>query len=231
MNSARTLPFLSPILGIFLTIPAHSQEVGTAPTAATPPLPSISIPKDRNISLSPEQKRPLFLQSGERNPFARRNPDVDLITEISEQETEAELIRDALNSLSITGCSQGPKGLRVLAEGSLIFESGRLVDPVIEGQTETLVVDSVTKTQINLAWVDSDTGKLTGKRVIMTYDLTPKVRMLMKGQRIAQSETRKVIEVAFERSEQPKELLARDPSSTPESKLISESANDRDLEP
>ena len=71
----------------------HSQESAGNPGPGNPalPIPSAAVPKNRKITLHPEEKRPLFLKADERNPFARRNPDVDLITEATEQETEAVL--------------------------------------------------------------------------------------------------------------------------------------------
>lgn len=210
--------FLSTMLAAGLLMPPvslHAQEAagngGLPSTSGQPDSPTFnaSVPKNRVITLLPEQKRPLLLKPHERNPFARRNPDVDLITEATEQETEAELIRNALNALTITGRSRGPKGLRVLADGNLIFERGKVLDPVIEAQTEALIVEDVSETQINLAWINDDTGKLTGKKVVMTYDLTPKVRMVMKGQRGSSSDagarngTPKLIEIAVDREPRP----------------------------
>lgn len=140
-----------------------------------------TIARNRIISLMPEDKRALMLKGDERNPFARRNPDVDLITEESDQETEADLIRDILNALPVSGRSMGPNGLRVLA-GGIVFERGKMVDQVIPNQTENLIVENVNEASIELAWIDMETGKLTGKRLNLTYDLSAKVRYVLKGQ-------------------------------------------------
>ncbi|MCB1066498.1 MAG: hypothetical protein KDN20_26720 [Verrucomicrobiae bacterium] len=169
---------------VFLQSHSLAQEqipVGTAAAGTVPVAPAKPVARNRVISIMPTDKRPLLLKGNERNPFARRNPDVDLITEDVNQETEADLIRDILNSLPITGRSYGPKGLRVLA-GEIIFERGKMVDQVIENQTENLIVEAITQDTIELAWIDMETGKLTGKRLSMTYDLTPRVRYVLKGQ-------------------------------------------------
>ena len=150
------------------------------PESGAPAAPTAAIARNRVISIMPGDKRPLLLKGDERNPFARRNPDVDLITEETEQETEADFIRDILNSLPITGRSYGPRGLRILA-GEIIFERGKMVDQVIEGQTENLIVENISDHTIELAWIDMETGKLSGKRLTLTYDLTPKVRYQLKG--------------------------------------------------
>ena len=233
-----TVGFLAPVT----FLPAQEPAGGPGPSNPAPlalPLPNASVPKNRKINLLPNEKRPFFLKEDERNPFARRNPDVDLITEATEQETEAELIRNALNALSITGRSRGPNGLRVLADGNLIFERGKVLEPVIEGQTEALIVEEVTETQINLAWINDDTGKLTGKSVIMTYDLTPKVRMVMKGQRFSQSSSGaergspKLIEVAFDRKPRPDLPIPRNApagSQEPPRGLAAESRDDHEAE-
>lgn len=138
------------------------------------------IAKNRVISIMPSNKMPLLLKADERNPFARRNPDVDLITEETEQETEADFIRDVLNALPITGRTMGPKGPRILA-GEIIFERGELVDHVIQDQTENLIVENISDHTIELAWIDMETGKLSGKRLTLTYDLSPKIRYRLKG--------------------------------------------------
>lgn len=201
--------FIAALATLVFGVSGFAQEAtppltGGIPAVAVNPMPAL--PKDRKISLLPDQKMPLLLKQAERNPFARRNPDVSLISETEEQETEAELIRDALNGLTVSGRSYGPNGLRVLAEGSLIFERGKIVPPVIQGQTESLVVESVDEKLINLAWIDSETGKFSGKRISIPYDLTPRVRMIMKGQTIKESagDTPELIEVAFDREEKPK---------------------------
>ncbi|MBL9154805.1 MAG: hypothetical protein JNK37_20155 [Verrucomicrobiales bacterium] len=165
--------------------PAPAAQPAAPGTPAVPGAPGTPPPasftRNRVVTLMPDDKRALVLKPEERNPFARRNPDVDLITENSEQETEADLIRDMLMALPITGRSYGPKGLRVLA-GEIIFERGKLVDQVIEDQTENLIVENVKDNAIELAWIDLETGKLTGKRLILPYDLSPKVHFVLKGQ-------------------------------------------------
>ncbi|MCB1085558.1 MAG: hypothetical protein KDM63_00810 [Verrucomicrobiae bacterium] len=173
-------PMPGAVLIFTLTVGAFAQE---APPPGAPPgtIATKAFTRNRVISILPDTKRALVLKSDERNPFARRNPDVDLITEDSEQETEADLIRDKLTSLPITGRTYGPKGLRILA-GEIVFERGKTVDPVIENQTENLRVENIDDTTIELAWIDLETGKLTGKQLKLFYDLSPKVRFLLKGQ-------------------------------------------------
>lgn len=187
MNCARLFSsalFLGIAVLVDASTPAHAQE--TDPLAmltangATGEAPR-TIARNRVISLMPDDKRALVLKGDERNPFARRNPDVDLITEESDQETEADLIRDILNALPVTGRSMGPNGLRVLA-GEIVFERGKMVDHVIPDQTENLIVENVNEASIELAWIDMETGKLTGKRLNLTYDLSAKIRYVLKGQ-------------------------------------------------
>jgi hypothetical protein len=168
-----------------VSLPGIAQNEAPTPAPATAqgsPAPATgAVTRNRVISMMPGDKTALVMKPEERNPFARRNPDVDLITENSEQETEADLIRDILNTLPVTGRSYGPKGLRVLA-GEIVFERGKLVDQVIENQSENLIVENVKENLIELAWIDLETGKLTGKRLILPYDLSPKVRFMLKGQ-------------------------------------------------
>lgn len=162
---------------------AQTPTTAPAPPSTVPGAAAIpaSVTRNRVIMITPDDKRALVMKDTERNPFARRNPDVDLITDDTNQETEADMIRDILNALPVTGRAFGPKGLRVLV-GEIIMEKGKIVDHVIEGQSENLIVEAVKDSTIELAWIDVETGKLSGKRFVLPYDLTPKVRYVLKGQ-------------------------------------------------
>jgi hypothetical protein len=182
----------------------------TVPGAVVTPA---AVTRNRVILISPDDKRALVMKDTERNPYARRNPDVDLITDDTNQETEADTIRDILNGLPITGRSYGPKGLRVLA-GEIIFERGKIVDHVIEDQSENLIVEAVKDNTIELAWIDVETGKLTGKRIVLSYDLTPKVRYVLKGQAKSDDPTAQP-KIGYLRSGKPAEsdAISQSPSN------------------
>lgn len=194
----RTLSVLATagVLSLPGTSPAQDDSPESGPETGESP----KIAKNRVISIMPSNKTPLLLRGDERNPFARRNPDVDLITEESEQETEADFIRDVLNSLPITGRTMGPKGPRILA-GEIIFERGELVDHVIQDQTENLIVENISENTIELAWIDMETGKLSGKRLTLTYDLSPKIRYRLKGAGL-----RRTLNGAVPEEEEPQDL-------------------------
>jgi len=178
MKTSFPKPYLTLISAALLAV--SCPVFAESEPGVSPPAPGAATRK-RAISIMPDDKMAVAMKPEERNPFARRNPDVDLITQDANQETEADLIRDILMALPVTGRSYGPKGLRVLA-GEIVFERGKLVDQVIENQSENLIVENVKDNSIDLAWIDLDTGKLTGKRLMLPYDLSPKVRFMLKGQ-------------------------------------------------
>lgn len=184
-------------IGFAFALPSAAQtpNAGALPTAggrpspgmagglagAQTPAPAVTYTPGRMIPMTPDSKRPLLLKANERNPYARRSPGQETINEGGDNEEEIE-IRSRLSSLSVTGRSRGPRGLRVLL-GDIILEEGRILPPLIPDQTENLKVDEVSEDNVVFSWLDIETGEPTGKTMLMTYDLTPAVSYALHGQK------------------------------------------------
>ena len=206
-----------PVLGvIFLSVtsPVFGQT-GAEDSAAVP---TSNYTPSREIGMRPEDKRSLSLKVNERNPYARRSAKEEAVLEGTENEEELRL-RDMLNSLSVTGRSRGPNGLRVLL-GDIILEKGKLLPQLIVDQSEQLQVMEVNEDSVILGWIDVETGELTGKTTQVAYDLSPRISYALHGQSEGASskngnkaEPRMgVLKVGQDRKRLESEMAAKDPS-------------------
>ena len=151
----------------------------------------------RKIEMRPSEKRSLALRVDERNPYGRDIGEIKVI-EDKEGVPEEDLIRKVFSQLTIGGRSVGPDGPRVLV-GDMYLEEGQVVPPVIEDQSEQLVVVKISKEEIELAWFDPETGDLTGRRLNLKFDLKPVVNYIMNGQRGRTDKENAAIKPAFTR--------------------------------
>lgn len=176
--SVLRLTFLFPI-GILLSLGAQDEPIaGGLPGAA--PAPAATFVVGRMIGMRPDEKRPLTLNAHERNPYAKRSLEEEVTGEDGENAEEIQ-IRERLNSLSVTGQSQGPNGLRVLL-GDIILEQGRILPQLLEDQGENLQVIEISEDTVVLGWLDIETNEPTGKTMQVIYDLTPRVNYALHGQ-------------------------------------------------
>ena len=137
----------------------------------------------REIRLLPNHKRSLSLKEDERNVYARRTAElaINQAEDDGGKETESDRIRRVLTGLVVSGRTYSSKGIRLLA-GDIIFEAGELVPQVLQDQTEMLMVENVTEEFVTIGWIDIETGELTGQRLTLTYDLSPRVGYVLAGQ-------------------------------------------------
>lgn len=136
--------------------------------------------------MRPDEKRPLLLSADERNPYAKRSPETEKAKdEVNEEELQ---IRKRLESLSITGRSQGSNGLRILL-GDIILEKNVILPPILPDQTERLRVAEIGGDMVVLDWLDPTSGKATGKTMQIAYDLTPSVSYALHGQSASEART------------------------------------------
>ena len=168
---------------IFAGTGAFSQEAvppadGSMPAAA--PSPAANFVPGRMIGMRPDEKRPLALKENERNPYAKRSEEEEA-TGDEGVNAEEQQIRARLSSLSVSGRSQGPNGLRVLL-GDIILEQGRLLPQLLQEQSENLKVVEINEDTVILGWLDIETGEPTGKTMQVAYDLTPMVSYALHGQ-------------------------------------------------
>ncbi|MEQ1843302.1 MAG: hypothetical protein ABL994_23095, partial [Verrucomicrobiales bacterium] len=107
-------------------------------------------------------------------------------------------IRNRLSSLTVTGRSLGPNGLRVLL-GDIILEQGRLLPQLLEEQSESLQVVELNENTVILGWLDIETNELTGKTMQVAYDLSAKVGYALHGQGTGQDASGETGEVVVRR--------------------------------
>lgn len=157
--------------------PAPIDPATGLPTTATP---AANFVPGRIIGMRPEEKRPLLLKASERNPYAKRS-DKEEITGEESIDAEEQQIRARLGSLSVTGRSEGPNGLRILL-GDIILEQGRILPQLLEEQSENLKVLSIGEDTVVLGWIDIASGEASGKTMQVSYDLSPRVSYALHGQ-------------------------------------------------
>ena len=141
--------------------------------------PNLNFASSRTIEMTPDDKRPLSVKDVERNPYAKRAPEEEEI-DGDDEDSQANRIRNRLLSMPVGGCSVGDKGRRILV-GSVVLEKGRRVEKLLPDQTENLKVLKITEKEIKFGWLDTETGELSGKTMVIAYDLSPGVRYLLPG--------------------------------------------------
>jgi len=139
-----------------------------------------------SIDLVPSQRRGARVLGDERNPFADRVPDLKPLEGEESGKTEDDRIRIIFSELTVSGVSRGPGGLRVLM-GDLILEKGYEVPPLLENQASRIMVTGVSENEVELSWLDPESGEVTPKKLLVAYDLTPSVSFVLQGQRLGKA--------------------------------------------
>lgn len=203
-------------LAAFVAAPeTQGQNAPAPPALAAPVAPVTNYTPSREIGMRPEDKRSLTLKVNERNPYARRSAKEEAAIDGPENEEELQL-RDMLSTLTVTGRSRGPNGLRVLL-GDIILERGKVLPQLIVDQSERLQVIEVNDDTVILGWLDVETGELTGKTTQVAYDLSPSISYALHGQSLAAegrpAERRMgVLRIGQDRKRFETEMAERDPS-------------------
>lgn len=204
---------------VCISQPAFPQEQPVDVAAIVDPVAAAAanFSPTRMIGMRPGEKRPLILKSNERNPYANRSPEKDAVNEEGENAEEIQ-IRERLNSLSVTGRSRGPNGLRLLL-GDIILEPGRVLPELLEDQSESLKVVEVNEESLLLAWLDIETGEPTGKTMSIIYDLSPSISYALHGQSGADRELgidskplMGVMKIGQDRKKQETQMAEKDPA-------------------
>ncbi len=202
MNINQYFPLL--LCGLFatagnLSISSAQEAPGVPgdPSAAPPLAPAATFVVGRMIGMRPDEKRPLILKASERNPYAKRSAEKEATGEEGINAEELQ-IRNRLSSLTVTGRSLGPNGLRVLL-GDIILEQGRLLPQLLEEQSESLQVVELNENTVILGWLDIETNELTGKTMQVAYDLSAKVGYALHGQGTGQDASGETGEVVVRR--------------------------------
>ncbi len=132
------------------------------------------------MGILPEQKTPTLISESERNPFGTRTKKEDVA--VYDKESEESQIRRIFTQLQVNGMSEARNGFQRVLLGDMILEKGKKVPPLIDRQSETLIVSDITDEQVELSWVDEATMRLDGRKLLIPIALDPTVEFVLKGQ-------------------------------------------------
>lgn len=127
----------------------------------------------------PNDKTSESVKPEDRNPFGRAQEDSKQFKGTSEEV----MIRDRLMKLRVCGASMDEKGdvTRVML-GDMILTPGQGLPAVLQSQTLALRVGAMTKSAIELVWIEKKPLGLPERKLILPVDLRPFVRYRLLGQ-------------------------------------------------
>jgi hypothetical protein len=134
-------------------------------------------PGPLQIGELPGQKKPAILETRERNPFMRREAKVT--AESAEKESEESRLREIFKQLPVTGVIRGGGEVKVLLS-TLILEQGEPLPPLIEDQTEQLVVGPIDDRKVEIHFVEADESA-EPRKILIPIDLRPRVAVRPPG--------------------------------------------------
>jgi len=133
------------------------------------------------IGILPDQKRGLEVDPQERNPFGV------VVVEKKEALTrgEAGKLTEILRGLPFSGLSRNGQGeVRSVLLGDLRLVEGEIVPQLVEGQTDELMVQSVSEDEVVVVW-SKEAGRQVAeaRKLNLPLDGGPKVEVRLPGQR------------------------------------------------
>jgi len=175
----RTFPYL--LLACFApSIGALAQPAATpaAPAALDKSLPQRAAVVKYTL-IMPNDKTSESVKPEDRNPFGRIDEEAKQFKGTSEEV----MIRDRLMKLRVCGASLDNKGdvARVML-GDMILTPGQGLPAVIQNQSLALRVGSMSKSAIELIWIEKKPLGLPSRKLIVPVDLRPFVRYRLLGQ-------------------------------------------------
>lgn len=132
----------------------------TLAAAAADPVPEAVA----SLGMLPHQRGGLHIAAEERNPFAAKVKETAKVT-AEDTETQESKIRSIFRQLRVTGIRRDRNGRFLALAGDLILRQGDEVKPVLEEQTEVLMVSKIEPRQIELTFVENKDS--TQPRVIV----------------------------------------------------------------
>ncbi len=132
------------------------------------------------VGILPGYKTGLSVEKEERNPFGvivERAP-------VVEKQGEAAKLTQILEKLPFAGLSRGEDGdVRSVLLGDIRFVRGQRLPPVMESQTDELVVESVSGEEVVVAWTKEAGREVSDKRQLtLRFDSRPRVQVMLPGQ-------------------------------------------------
>jgi len=125
----------------------------------------------------PGQKKPELIQPKERNPFVRREEKV--AADNADKESEESKLRALFKTMPVTGVIRGGGETKVLLS-TLILKQGEALPPLLEEQTEVLIVGPITDRQVEIDFVESD-EQAEPRKILIPIDLRPRVAIMPAG--------------------------------------------------
>jgi len=107
------------------------------------------------LGMLPTQRDGLRISPQERNPFAVKPHEIIKSPDPVDAETQESKIRSIFNQLRVTGTRRDRDGRSLALAGDLILRQGEEVKPVLEDQTEVLIVSKIGPRQIELTFVEN----------------------------------------------------------------------------
>lgn len=127
------------------------------------------------IGLLPSDRRTDVVIASERNPFAKiEEPKVEQVVEEAQELGEEGQIVAALGAIEVAGRARSDSGWKILF-GDMILEKGKMLAPVVEGQTHQLKVAEIFDSVMEIEWIQDD-ATASPKRIFIPIALMPSVR-------------------------------------------------------
>ena len=117
-----------------------------------------------------------LLVSKERNPFAIRAKEEQIISGADSQTEEAK-IRSVLDKMHVSGVAKGAHGYKVQLGGVILVE-GRKIPKLINEQTDDLIVTKITPSMIEITWAGDEKAD-EPRQLTIAVDLEPKVGIVL----------------------------------------------------
>jgi len=132
------------------------------------------------IGMLPSLRRAIKISDSEANPFARKEePKPPMPEVIDDSASEESRIASVLSGLVVCGRTKGANGWKVLL-GDMILENGKILPPVIEGQTQVLRVAAIYDSLLEIEWVD-ESKQSAPRRIVIPFGMAPKVNSALSG--------------------------------------------------
>lgn len=151
------LRFLLPFSAAVLVFPLHAQE-------------EADLPSGRNF---------IELRENERNPFGAQVT-IESGQAIESVESEEARLRRIIGALRVSGVTQGPSGYTAMI-GPMRLVDGDSFPPLLRNQVEELKVESVSREQIRLVFVERDPG-VEPRQIVLQISTRPTVRQFLFGE-------------------------------------------------
>lgn len=130
-------------------------------------------PAIASVGLLPEEKQPVRVVEGERNPFGKKGPKTPIKTD-EDTESEEARIRNILAGLTVAGLGEREGEVTALL-GSFVLKPGDELPPILRDQKEIVRVLQVKNNLIELGFVDKD-GSAETRKISLNIKTKPTVR-------------------------------------------------------